>query len=200
MDMADIMIGLKPNLTFDNWLSLLNKYGNNLYIQSKNKKLHIKTEDKLYELYFIEQLGRYDYFKLLELCSSPIKVTVNNIKEHSYTQLDSYYGISVDIIALNYEVMEHDIFYIKPNNEFDNNHVHNPINENEIDLSSVSIIEERYDYIYFKMGDLFFEAKEIVGSFNVYCGSKNIFTAKNKNDVLKQAQSHLDIINNKKEE
>jgi len=195
LDMADIMVGYEPDLTFDGWISLLNKNENNLYIQSKNKKLHLKIEDDLYELYFIEQLERYDYFKLLELSSSPVKINLKKIKEHSYTQIDSYFGVSVDMVALTYAKMEHDIFYTEP---FE--YVHDPINTDKVDLASISIIEERQDYIYFKIDDLFFEAKELVGSFDVYCGSKNIFTAKNKNDVLKQAKSHLDIISNQKEE
>ncbi len=195
LDMADIMVGYEPDLTYNAWLALLNKNENNFYIQSKNKKLHLKIEDDLYELYFIEQLERCDYFKLLELSSSPVKINLKNIKEHSYTKIDSYFGVAVDMVSLTYAKMEHDIFYTEP---FE--YVHDPINADKVDLDSISILEEREDYIYFKIDDLFFEAKELVGSFDVYCGSQNIFTAKNKNDVLKQAKSHLDIINNQKEE
>jgi len=195
LDMADIMVGYQADLTYNDWLVLLNKTADSLYIQSKYKKLHMKIEDDLYELYFIEKLERHDYFKILELCSSPIKVTLKDIQEHSYTQMDSYFGVSSNIEALNPIDLEHDIFYIEP---FE--YIHDPINTDKVDLDSISIIEERQDYIYFKIDDLFFEAKELVGSFDVYCGSKNIFTAKNKNDVLKQAKSHLDIINNQKKE
>ena len=185
LDMADIMLGYQADLTYNDWLVLLNKAADSLYIQSKYKKLHMKIEDDVYELYFIEKLERHDYFKLLELCSNPIKVTLKDIQEHSYTQMDSYFGVSSNIEALSPIGLKHDIFYIEP---FE--YIHDPIHTDKVDYDSISIIEERQDYIYFKIDIIFFEAKELVGSYDLYCGSKKITTATNKNDVLQKAKDY----------
>lgn len=191
LDMADLMVGYEYDLTYSDWLNLFDKNSTKLYIQSKRKKLYMKIEDDLYELYFIDLLERHDYFKLLELCSNPVKVVLTDIQEYSHTQIDTYSGVSTNIKALEYSTMEHDIFYIEPLE-----YVRDPINENIHEITHLSIIEERKDYIYFKIDNTSFKARELVGSFDLYCGSKKISTASNKNDVLKQAKSYLDIIQN----
>ncbi|RRS31398.1 MAG: hypothetical protein P794_03835 [Epsilonproteobacteria bacterium (ex Lamellibrachia satsuma)] len=197
LEMADIMVGLEPDLNYKEWIDLLSKNSDQLYIQSKPKKLHIKIADSIFQLYFITKLNRVDYFKLIELCSSPVKVTLENIQEHTHTELDSYFGVSTNIKALNYANMEHDIFYVEP---IEYTHTHSPVNPEKVDLDPISIIEERKDYIYFHIEGICFEAKELVGSFDLYCGDEKITTAANKNEVLKKAKSYLDIINHHKEE
>ena len=194
LDMADIMVGIGPDLTYNNWLKLIDNNSNRLYIQSKYKKLNLKIADNIFELYFITKLDRQDYFKLIELCSSPVKIILENIQEHSHTEFDSYFGISANIKALNYANMEHDIFYVEPKEDTD---VHSSVN---INMDSIKIIEERKDYIYFHIEGICFEAKELVGSFDLYCGDNKIATASNKNDVLKKAKSYLGIIQNRTEE
>lgn len=194
-NMVDIMVGYKPDLTYNNWLAILNKTADSLYIQSKYKKLHIKIEDDIYELYFIEKLERHEYFKLLELCLNPVKVVLKDIQAHSYTKMDNYFGVSSNIGALRYIDLEHDIFYIEP---FE--YLYDPINTDKVNHDSISIIEERQDYIYFKIDSLFLETKELVGSFDLFCGSKKISTVSKKNDILKKTKSHLDIIDNQKKE
>lgn len=191
LDIADLMVGYEYDLTYSDWLDLLDKNSTKLYIQSKRKRLYMRIEDNLCELFFIDRLERHDYFKLLELCSNPVKVVLTNIQEYSHTQIDSYFGVSANIEALEYSTMEHDIFYIDPLE-----YVHDPINDNIHKIEHLSIIEERKDYIYFKINNTSFEARELVGSFDLYCGSQKISTAANKNDVLKQAKSYLDIIQN----
>lgn len=189
LDMADLMVGYEYDLTYSDWLDLLDKNSTKLYIQSKRKKLYMRIEDNLCELYFIDRLERHDYFKLLELCSNPVKVVLTNIQEYSHTQIDSYSGVSANIEALEYSSMEHDIFYIEP---FE--YVHDPINDSVHEIDDLFIIEERRDYIYFKINGTLFEARELVGNFDLYCGSQKISTAANKNDVLKQAKSYLDSL------
>jgi len=194
LDMADRMVGLEPDLTYSDWLKLIDNNSNQLYIQSKYKKLNFKIAGNIFELYFITKLDRQDYFKLIELCSSPVRVALENIQELSHTEFDSYFGISANIKALNHTDMEHDIFYVEP---IEYTHVHSPTNTN---IDSISIIEERKDYIYFHIEGICFEAKELVGSFDLYCGNEKIATAANKNEVVKKAKSYLDIINNQEEE
>ena len=194
LDMADKMVGLEPDLTYNDWLKLIDNNSNRLYIQSKYKKLNFKIADNIFELYFITKLDRQDYFKLIELCASPVRVTLENIQEHSHTEFDSYFGISANIKALNYTDMEHNIFYVEP---IEYTHVHSPTNTN---IDSISIIEERKDYIYFHIEGICFEAKELVGSFDLYCGNEKIATAANKNEVVKKAKSYLGIIQNQTEE
>jgi len=188
LDMADIMVGLETDLTYNDWIDFLDKNLDQLYIQSKYRKLHIKIADDIFELYFITKLDRLDYFKLIELCSSPIKVTLENMEEHSHTEIDSYFGISANIKALNYADIEHDIFYVKP---IEYTHIHSPVNIEKITMEAISIIEERKDYIYFHIEGIYFEAKELVGSFDLYCGDNKIAIATDKNDVLKKAKSYL---------
>ena len=188
LDMADRMVGLESDLTYNDWLKLIDNNSNRLYIQSKYKKLNFKIADNIFELYFITKLDRQDYFKLIELCSSPVKVTLENIQEHSHTEFDSYFGISANIKALNHTDMEHDIFYVEP---IEYTHVHSPTNTN---IDSISIIEERKDYIYFHIEGICFEAKELVGSFNLYCGDEKIGTAANKNEVVKKAKSYIETL------
>jgi hypothetical protein len=197
LDMADIMVGLEPDLTYNDWINLLDKNLDQLYIQSKYRKLHIKIADDIFELYFITKLDRSDYFKLIELCSSPIKATLKDIQGHSHTEFDSYFGVSVNIKALDYADLEHDIFYVKPT---ESTHIHSPINLEKVAMDSISIIEERKDYIYFHIEGICFEAKELVGSFDLYCGQDKVATATDKNDVLKKAKSYLGIIQNQTEE
>ncbi len=196
LDMADIMVGLEPDLTYNDWLALLNKNSDQLYIQSRYKKLHIKIADNIFELYFITKLDRQDYFELIDLCSSPVKVTLENIQEYSHTEIDSYFGVSADIKALKRTNIEHDIFYEESIEYTD---IHSPVNLKKIAMDSISIIEERKDYIYFHIEGICFEAKELVGSFDLYCGDDKVATATDKNDVLKKAKSYLGIIQNQRE-
>ena len=186
---ADIMIGDKPKLTYKQWLIFLDENSDSLYVQSKKKKLLIKIKDNIYELYFIEKLDRHDYFKMLELCLSPIKIMLKDIKKHYRGNIDSYFGVSAKIKAICYTELEHDIFYIE---HIKTEHVHDPIDTTKIDLSKISIIEERRNYIYFKIDDVSFEAKELVGSFDLYCGYTMISTEKNKNDVIQKAKSYFE--------
>jgi len=188
LDMADIMVGLTPDFTYNDWIYFLDKNLDQLYIQSKYRKLHIKIADDIFELYFITKLDRLDYFKLIELCSSPIKVALENIEEHSHTEIDSYFGVSTNIQALMYTNMKHDIFYMEP---IEYTHIHSPVNQKEIDMNSISILEERKDYLYFYIENICFEAKELVGSFNLYCGDEKIATATNKNDILEKAKIYI---------
>jgi len=60
-------------------------------------------------------------------------------------------------------------------------------------MDSIKIMEERRDYIYFHIEGICFEAKELVGSFDLYCGDNKIATASNKNDVLKKAKLYIGI-------
>ena len=188
LDMADIMVGIEQDLTYHDWLNLIDKNSSQLYIQSQYKKLYIKIADNIFELYFITKLDRQNYFKIIELCSSPVKVILENIQEHSHTELDSYFGISANIKALNYADMEHNIFYVEP---IEYTHVHSHANTN---MDSISIIEERKDYIYFHIEGICFEAKELVGSFDLYCGDEKIATAANKNEVIKKAKSYIETL------
>ena len=194
LDMADIMVGIEQDLTYHDWLNLIDKNSSQLYIQSQYKKLHIKIADNIFDLYFITKLDRQNYFKIIELCSSPVKVALENIQEHSHTEFDSYFGISANIKALNYANMEHDIFYVESKED---TYVYSSVN---INMDSIKIVEERKDYIYFHIEGICFEAKELVGSFDLYCGDEKIATAANKNDVLKKAKSYLGIIQNQTEE
>jgi len=41
LDMADIMVGIEPDLTYNDWLKLIDNNSNQLYIQSKYKKLNV---------------------------------------------------------------------------------------------------------------------------------------------------------------
>jgi hypothetical protein len=188
LDMADIMVGLEPDLTYNDWINLLDKNLDQLYIQSKYRKLHIKIADDIFELYFITKLDRSDYFNIIELCSSPIKATLEDIQEYSHTEFDSYFGVSTNIKALDYADLKHDIFYVEP---IEYMHIHSPINPEKVAMDSISIIEERKDYIYFHIEGICFEAKELVGSFDLYCGQNKVATATDKNDVLKKAKSYL---------
>ena len=186
--MADIMIGEEPDLTYNDWLNLIDKNSDQLYIQSKYRKLHIKIENNIFELYFFTILERQDYFRLLELCSSPVKVTLENIQEHSHTEIDSYFGVSANFHALEFVNLDHDIFYVEL---IENTHIHSTVN---INLDSLSIIEKRKDYIYFRIDGIYFEAKELVGNYDLYYKGKQIATATNKNEVIGKAQSYMETL------
>jgi hypothetical protein len=189
VDMADIMMGHGSSLTYRDWIELISKNNACIYMQSKHRKLYIKIEDDIYELYFIEKMQRHDYFKLLEQCARPLRVNLIDIEEHSYTQMDSYFGISSYITAVKYIDIQHDIFYTEPLE-----YLHDPIDIDMGNIDPITIIEERKDYLYFRIDNIMFEAKELVGSFHLYHKRKKILKAVNKNDVFKKAVSYADII------
>lgn len=96
VDIADTMIGCEPELSLKDWNDLIINSSEDIYIQSKNKKLYIYIMSNEYELYFIDFLERNNYFELLELCRIPIWCSISQIEKYTSHQVfNDYHGISL---------------------------------------------------------------------------------------------------------
>ncbi|KIM10110.1 MAG: hypothetical protein KU38_07900 [Sulfurovum sp. FS08-3] len=130
-----------------------------------------------------------------ELCSKyPIKVTLSDIsEEHRGGVIDSYIGVTAKLTAhstkTDYSIFEEENKYADENYQDKYNLLHSSIDEERFE--TVSVIEERSDYVYFKIDDISFEAKELVGQFFLYCGRDKIAMCKSKNDALENAEAYI---------
>jgi hypothetical protein len=182
IDMADIMVGQTDYYSYSLWLKKLSENNKKLLIQSKHKRLFLVFNNEVFEMYVQHLLPKIDYFELIEICKVPFFVSLDDVEDYSFKRLDSYYGISAAVNALSICSDTTSIFQIEiphpPN-------IHKSIAQHFSE--NIQIIEERKDYLYFLLKGKYFEAKELVGIFDVYTGNKKIASASNKDDAIRSA-------------
>jgi len=107
-DVADVMMRDELEEDYDD--SFISKYieellidnRDNIYIQSYKKKIYMKIESNVYELFFIDRLDRVEYFSLMEQLSKQKRCIILEIEEYKYKGLMNHYeGVSLICIRNN---------------------------------------------------------------------------------------------------
>jgi len=180
-DVADVMVYGEIDL-FD-FKELLDDNLDNLYVVAHEKKLYMKIKREVYELYFLEKLGYDNYFNFLEKFSVQKRCTVSDIEEYTHKGLmNHYHGVSFQLKVI--EDAPSDKIDI-----FSSMEDLNILDDREVVLYGIKIVEERRDYIYFKYKGVAYEAKEIVGKFDVVADGEFIFSAFDKNDIYRKIKN-----------
>ena len=201
MDYADIMMGEKPMWTYKKWINFIENNADNLYIQSEinkySKKIYLIIRNEKFELYVLDLLEKNDYYNLIKLCLSPVKIKLSNISDYMYEQIDSYFGISCNIEALRYSYDHNDHNDLLDERLTNKDNIHIDATKEKPNIDGLYIMEERSDYLFFKIRGFVFEAKKIAGQFDLYFERSTrdkilVAIVKNKNDILKSAEEFID--------
>jgi len=186
-DIAELLIAEESETAEDIFKMLKQKIEENnstIYIQTYNKRLLCELDEEIFELYPINRYEREAWFKLLKYANTQYQCKINEFNPYSGGIIDTYEGISFKIETAIPSPREKKVL---PQHISDMEQLRNKEEREKRELEqqrkAFKIIEERSDYLYFEYKKEKYEAKLLLGFFELTKNKKYLYKGLTKDSL-----------------